>query len=672
VKILLSWLKEHVDCAVDVGMLAAALTEVGLAVDGIEKRGADAILDIDVTTNRVDCMNVRGVAREVSVIYGVPLKPLETQLEEAGPPAAEALRVTIEAPDLCPRFCARVLDVRLGPSPSWLRERLEAVGVRPISNVVDLTNYVMMELGQPTHAFDLARVPGAELCVRWAREGERLKTLDGVERTLGACIGVVAGPSEALALAGLMGGASSEVGDATRVVALEAAYWDALSIRRAARSLGMHTEASHRFERGSDPEGPVAATARLGHLLKKIGAGSVRPGLIDVHPVPRPRAKAPLRSSRLRLVLGVNVPDAKTYAILSGLGFGVGSQSVEIPTWRGDVTREIDLIEEVGRHFGVNRVPSTLPPSRRPGLLRPAQLAERRVRDVLVGAGLAEVVGYSFVSKLLEGTEGVRLANPLAEDQAVLRTSLVQPGLFEALRGNLSQGRRDVRIFELGRVFQPRPGMPHESPRLAILLAGTARPRHWSEKPRPCDFFDVRGLVELLAGTLGWDGISFEPAASLPSFLHPGRAASIHHAGVAIGWLGVVLPEFAQASELRDETVIAELSLDELIENAPKAERFQALPRQPGVVRDVSVLCERGMLARDIEAWVSSAAGPLLREVVVSDRYEGPPLPEGKLSLTLTLRYQDPERTLVSEEVQASVTDVVRALRGRGAEIRGE
>ncbi len=671
-KILLSWLREHVDFSADADKLAAALTEVGLAVDGIEKRGTDAIFDIEVTTNRVDCMNVRGVAREVSVIYGVPLKPLETQLEEAGAPSAEALRVTIEAAELCPRFCARVLDVRLGPSPAWLRERLEAVGVRPISNVVDLTNYVMMELGQPAHAFDLARVPGAELRVRWAREGEQLTTLDGVERTLGTRTGVVAGEADALALAGIMGGASSEVGEETRVVALEAAYWDPLSIRRAARSLGMHTEASHRFERGSDPEGPLGALARLGHLLRKIGAGSVRPGLIDVYPAPRPRAKASLRSSRLRLVLGVDVPDAKTYAILSGLGFGVGPHSVEVPSWRADVTREIDLVEEVGRHFGVNRVPSTVPPSRRPGLLRPAQLAERRVRDVLVGAGLAEVVGYSFVARPLEGTQAVRLANPLAEDQALLRTSLVEPGLFEALRGNSSQGRREVRIFELGRVFRPRPGMPHEQSQLAFALAGNARPRHWSEKPRPSDFFDARGLVELVAGGLGWQGLGFEPAAKLPSFLHPGRAASIQHRGSTIGWLGAVHPEFAQASELRDETVVAELSLDALVDETLKAERFQPLPRRPGVVRDVSVLCERGMLARDIESWVRESAGPLLRDVVVSDRFEGPPLPETKVSLTLTLRYQDPERTLVSEEVQASVRDIVRALRGRGAEVRGE
>ncbi len=671
-KIPLSWLKEHVDVTVDAEKLAAALTEVGLAVDGIEKRDGDAVLDIDVTTNRVDCMNVRGVAREVSVIHGVPLKPLDTRLEETGSPSAEALAVAIDAPDLCPRFCARVLDVRLGPSPPWLRERLEAAGVRPISNVVDLTNYVMMELGQPMHAFDLARMPGAELRVRWAREAEKLTTLDGVERTLGSRVGVVAGASDALALAGIMGGASSEVGDETRVVALEAAYWDPLSIRRAARSLGMHTEASHRFERGADPEAPVAATARLGHLLQKIGAGSVRPGLIDVHPAPRPRVKAKLRSSRVRLVLGVDVPDARTYAILSGLGFGVGPHSVEVPTWRSDVTREIDLVEEVGRHFGVNRVPSTLPASRRPGVLRPAQVAKRRLRDVLVGAGLIELLGYSFVSKVLDGTEGVRLANPLAEDQAILRTSLVEPGLFDALRGNLSQGRRDVRFFELGRVFQPRPGMPHEQPRLAFLLAGNARPRHWSEKPRPSDFSDARGLVELVAGAMGWQGIGIEAAAKLPTFLHPGRAASIHHAGVVIGWLGAVHPEFAQANELRDETVVAELALDGLIENAPAAERFEALPRHPGITRDLSVLCERGRLARDIESWLREAAGPLLHEVIVSDRFEGLPLAAGKVSLTLTLRYQDPERTLLGEEVQKSVSDVVRALRGRGAEIRGE
>ncbi len=668
-KILVSWLREHVDVPVPVAKLAADLTEVGLAVDGIEARGEDAILDIDVTTNRVDCMNVRGVAREVSVIYGLPMKPLDVSFEEKGSAASSALKIAIDAPDLCPRFAARVLDVTMGPSPAWLRERLEALGVRSISNVVDLTNYVMLELGQPTHAFDLAKIPGAELRVRWARAGETLTTLDGVARTLKASHGVVSGPKDALALAGIMGGASSEVSDATRTVALEAAYWDALTIRRGARALGMHTEASHRFERGADPEGPVTALARLSHLLQKIGAGTTRPGAIDVRPAPRPVVRLSLRRERQRMVLGVDVPAARAREILTGLGFGVDPVEIEVPSWRGDVTREIDLVEEVGRHFGVNRIPSTLPPATRPGLLRPAQVLERRLRDVLVGAGLSEVVSYSFVSRA--SGPSVRLQNPLADDQPVLRTSLVDPGLTDVLRLNLSHGRRDVRIFEIGRVFHPRDGqLPREVPHLAFLLAG-APARHWSQKARAADFFDASGLVTLVARALGWSELSFEKEDPQPIF-HPGRSAAVSVAGKNVGWIGELQPEFARDLGLRDETLVGEIVLTDLIAKAPAVERFVPLPTQPAVLRDLSVVCDATLPAREIGALVRRSAGPLLRDVAVSDRFEGGSLPAGKVSLTVTLRYQDQERTLTGEEVQQSVGAVVSALKARGAEIRGE
>jgi phenylalanyl-tRNA synthetase beta chain len=340
-KVPVSWLREYVDVPVEVSELADDLTLAGLAVDAVETHEGDSVLDLDITTNRVDCMNVYGVAREVAVLYGAALRPIPAEIAESGPPAAEALSVVVEAADLCPRFCARVLDVRIGPSPAWLRERLERVGVRPINTVVDLTNYVMMEMGHPSHAFDLARVPGAQLRIRWAREGERLTTLDGVERPLTARQGVVAGPESALALAGIMGGASSEVSDDTRVVALEAAYWDPLSIRRGARALGMHTEASHRFERGADPEAPPLATARIAHLLAKIGAGSVRPGLIDQYVARRPPRTIEFRPGRTDALLGVPVPPERAQAILSGLGFvireSVEGVTVSVPTWRGDV-----------------------------------------------------------------------------------------------------------------------------------------------------------------------------------------------------------------------------------------------------------------------------------------------------------------------------------------------
>jgi phenylalanyl-tRNA synthetase beta chain len=688
VKVPVSWLREFVEVPVEPERLGADLTMVGLALDGLESDGGDWILDLDVTTNRVDCMNVYGVAREVSVLYGKPLRPLALDFPEQGVPASESFGVAIEAKDLCPRFCARVLDVRLGPSPAWLRERLEKVGVRPINNMVDLTNYVMMEMGHPSHAFDLEHVPGAKLIARWARDGETLTTLDDVERRLSPRIGVVAHPDGPLAVAGVMGGGSSEVSGTTRVVALEAAYWEPLAIRRAARALGMHTEASHRFERGADYEGAARATARIAHLLAKIGAGSARPGLIDVVAAP-PAARRPrLRPARVALVLGASVPEARSREILEGLGFGCGPShgdgfEVTVPTWRGDASREIDLIEEVARHNGLGRIPSTLPEAREAGALTSAQRRERRLRDVLVAAGLNEVVGLSFVNPspleeyrtrgLLGAEQGnlVRLANPISEEQSALRNGLVVPGLLEALRVNLRQGRRDVTVFEIGRVFHPADRLAREERRLGVLLHGNLRTGQWSEKPRAADFFDLTGLLEAAAGSLGLEGLTLA-CEGAPGFLHPGQSATVALSGSKIGWAGALHPDFVRALDLREAPLVAEIRIEEMLAAMPRPVRMEPLPRFPPVLRDLSLLCDATLPSAVVLEDVRASAGPALRGVSLADRYSGPPVPAGKVSLMLSLRYQDPARTLTSEEVEASVGAVVTRLRARGIEIRGE
>lgn len=680
-RIPLSWLAEFVDVAVEPQKLADDLTLIGLAVDGIERDGPETIFDLDITSNRVDCMNVYGVARELSVLYRLPLRPLALELTESGPPAEAALDVRIESPDLCPRFSARVLDVRLGPSPAWLRDRLERVGIRPIHNVVDLTNYVMMEMGHPSHAFDLARVPGARLIARWGRPGESLTTLDGVERRLPdtPAVGVVACSGGPLALAGVMGGASSEVGADTQTVALEAAYWNPLAVRRAARALGMHTEASHRFERGADPEATARATTRIAHLLQRIGAGHARPGVIDRLAAPLAPRAAPLRRHRVSLVLGTAVPEQRADAILTGLGFKVASHpagrlEVGVPSWRGDVSREIDLIEEIGRHFGVNNVPATLPQGASAGGLKPWQVRERRVRDLLQGAGLDEVITLSFLPELpgwAGDGDAVRLANPLAEDQALLRRSLLAPGLLSSLRANERLGRRNVRLFEIGRVFLPAQPFPREERRLGILLAGDARDGHWSERGRPADLYDLGGLLDTLMERL--DLCAFERVREgAPAFLHPGKSAVLRLEKAVAGWLGELHPALAERAELKGEVYAAEVDLAPLLNSRPAAVRMEPLPRQPAVDRDVSVVCDAAAEAASFVSRARAAGGALLRAVTLADRYQGPPVPPGRVSLTLSLRYQDPARTLTSEEVDANVAGVVEALRAAGAEIRGE
>ncbi len=680
-KVPLGWLREFVSCEVEPRRLADDLTAVGLEVGAVETAGAETVLDIDVTTNRVDCMNVFGVAREVSTLYGLALRPPATEAPEAGPSADGALDVVIEATDLCGRFCARLLDVKVGPSPAWLRERLELVGIRSINNVVDLTNYVMVELGQPSHAFDLARVPGAQLVVRWSREGEALTTLDGVERRLPARVGVIAGRggSPALALAGVMGGASSEIGDDTRVVALEAAWWEPLAVRRGARALAVHTEASHRFERGADIEAGPAAIARLAHLLARIGGGTLRPGLVERRGQGRPPRTVRLRPARVNALLGTEVARLQQVRTLESLGFLVSGsgpeEEVQVPSWRLDVSGEADLAEEVGRHHGVQRIPSALPPAVRPGWLRRSQQRERRLREVLAGAGLTEVVNYAFVSGSqvdAEPSSRVRLANPLTEEQDTLRTSLLVPGLVGTLRANLRLGRRDLALFELGRVFAPADDGVREERRLAVLLTGLASPQHWSAGTRPFDLFDLKGTVELLFERLGETPPEIDRDSPLPRHLHPGRAFGLRFAGAPIGSAGALHPDLRAQWELRDEVLVLEIGIDGLLERPPGAVRFAALDRFPAVQRDLSVLCDETIAAAEVERRVRARAGKLLRSVGLIDRYAGETLPPGSLSLTLSLRFQDPERTLTSEEVQSVVDAVIEDLRGAGLEIRAE
>ncbi len=371
----------------------------------------------------------------------------------------------------------------------------------------------------------------------------------------------------------------------------------------------------------------------------------------------------------------MEVPGEKSRTILEGLGFRVepaesGGHRVTIPSWRGDVQHEADLIEEVGRHFGLDQIPSTVPPARRRGALRPSLLRARRVREILTGAGLVEVVRLSFVGQGFQAQPGVAIANPLADVEGLLRVSLVDPGLIDTLRQNLSHNQREVRIFELGRVFLPRGPAIEERTQLGILLSGSARPRHWSERPRGVDFFDAVGLIELLGARLG---LGFAVAAgAVPPFVHPGKSAVLSWGGEALGYVGALHPEVSSRDGLREEVLVIELRLDTVLEAGIEDVHVVPLPRHPGASRDLSVLVDRGVSAQQLTTWAQVAAGPLLQWVKVTDRYEGPPVPEGKVSLTLSLRYQERERTLTSEEVQASVEGVAHALRTRGAEIRGE
>lgn len=683
-KIPVSWVRDFVDLKVEASRLADDLTSVGLACDGIERFGDEAVLDLDITTNRVDAMNMYGVAREAATFYGLPLKPLDLSFAESGAPSNEILRVEIEAPELCPRFAARVFDVRVGPSPSWLKDRLELAGQRSISNIVDLSNYVMLEMGQPTHAFDLSKLRGGVLKARMARAGEVVKTLDDVDRTLTAAMGVVADAEGALAIAGIMGGASSEISDATRTVALEAAYWNPLLIRRGSKALGLHTDASHRFERGADPAAGATAILRFANLAARGAMGTARPVLIQADGAPVTARRLTLDLSCVEARLGTAVPEPEARATLTHLGFeitepdagvaahlGTGREwDVLVPTWRGDCTREVDLIEEVGRHHGLMKIARTVPPSRRAAGLTKAQRTERQLKALLSGLGYREALHVNFVSSAkCDPSQGaiVKITNPLSVEQDALRTSLVMPGLLDALERNQRHGARDIQFFETGRVFTPSPDGPIETPRVALLLSGMT-PRGWAERSRALDFFDLkRTMDEILARLAG--GAMTWTREGVPPFLHPGRSAVIHLEGKACGYLGEVHPDTIGAFSLKDRPVVAEIAFDAL--NLREGRAFTSFSRFPEVVRDLSILAPITAKAAEITALARESAGPTARNVELIDRFEGAGIPEGQVSLTLSFVFQDDARTLGSEEVEGSM-DALRASFSRaGYSVRG-
>lgn len=676
-KIPVSWVKDFVDLKVDAQQLADDLTGVGLACDGIEMFGNEAVLDLDITTNRVDAMNMYGVAREAATIYGLPLKPLPVDFSETGAPSSDVLRVEIEAPELSPVFSARIFDVRIGASPAWLKDRLELAGHRSINNIVDLSNYVMLEMGQPTHAFDLRNIRGGVLKARMAAAGEIVKTLDEVERKLSSTMGVVADAEGALAVAGIMGGASSEISDGTKTVALEAAYWNPLLTRRAAKALGMHTDASHRFERGADPAAGPTSIWRFANLAAKGGFATARPVQVQARATEMPARRLTLNLGHVDARLGAHISGEQSMRTLTKLGFEVApvdpnrdqELSVLVPTWRSDVTREVDLIEEVGRHHGLMKIARSVPPSRRAAGLTHAQVTERRVKGLLSGLGYREVLHQNFASSAKAdpslGTV-VMIANPLSVEQDSLRTSLIMPGLLEGLERNQRHGARDIQFFETGRTFNPGSDGPIETPRLALLVSGTT-PRGWAGKARARDFFDLKRTVEEILARHTNAEIVMD-REGVPPFLHPGRSVMIKLDGKIRGYLGEVHPDTIAAFALKDRPVVAEIEMDAL--SSRDALAFTSFSRFPEATRDLTVLVHKGTSAERLLVQARTIVGPLAKSIEVVDVFENETLEKiNQVSVTLAFRFGSSERTLSSDEVDAAIEQVRQSFPRHGIRI---
>jgi phenylalanyl-tRNA synthetase beta chain len=664
------WLAQYVELE-PLEVLAARLTAAGSSVEHVTESGDDAVLDVDVTGNRPDCMNHLGLAREIAVLRGVPLAPPRAEPPQTGPEATSLARVRVDEPGLCPRYSARVLEgVRVAPSPDWLRARLESIGARSINAVVDVTNFVLWELGQPLHAFDLDRLEAATIVVRRAAAREALVTLDGERRELVPDDLVIADAKRPVALAGIMGGQSSEVSPRTTRVLLESAHFDRAAVRRTAKRLGMHTDASHRFERGADPAVTVIALDRAAALLQEITGASVRAGVLDVlDPVCLERREIAFSPRRLDAFAGAAFAREDLLRWFEGLGLEVVDAAAEVwrvrvPSWRRfDLERAEDLYEEAMRVRGFDAIPAALPPIL--GSDGPETAVQRRrrlVRQHLVGQGFAETIQYAFVSlaedaayPVLRDGEGspdepIALANPLSERYAVLRRSMV-PGLVDTARFNQRRGAGAVRLFEIGHLF-----LDCEEESLGIVLGGTAG-TPW-DGARAVDLFDLKGVVDTLLEAFAAE-LSIRRAA-LPGVLSGTGAELVASSGARVGWFGQL------DCESPYPLYAAELFCRALGEGGevPKA---RVPSRFPGVAADLTFTHSVAVPWADIAATITAAAPPELHEFALKDRYQGAGVPEGAVNTTVSFRYVAADRSLEQDEVNRRQAELARRLEQRFA-----
>ncbi|HEV7893418.1 MAG TPA: phenylalanine--tRNA ligase subunit beta [Pyrinomonadaceae bacterium] len=698
-----NWLRELTDVELPPRELAERLTMAGLAVDSVKEEGDDFVLEFDLTSNRPDCLSHLGIARETAALTGARVTLPETAAKTVEGRAEEFASVRIEDEDLCPRYAARVVrGVKIAPSPEWLVKRLEAIGQRPINNVADITNFVMHEMGQPLHAFDLATLDGRRIVVRRARAGEKLKTLDGVERELDNQMLVIADASRAVAVAGVMGGEETEISGSTADVLVESAYFDPQSVRQTSKRLGLQTEASYRFERGVDYEGVRRAQDRCVALICELAGGTATEDAVDVYPKRIPPRSVSLRPRRVEELTGLSVSAEESQRILRSLGFeqadGEGERlNFGVPTWRTDVSIEEDLVEEVARVYGYDRIGVALPPSPVTGEYLSGDRRRRAARQVLTASGFNEAINISFIDEagatddsgggrfetlpgLLKNegeaeAEGegafVRLSNPIVEGARLMRPTLL-PGLLEALRHNFNRGTRNVRLFETGRVFAANDegeARPNEVEAFALVVTGHAL-EEGRATGRELDFYDLKGAVESAADAIRVGGLEFEPDSV--RHMREGQSARVTLKGEAVGTIGRLSEEVASNYKFRQPVYVAEVSLTALLASVEELSRYAPLPRFPSVVRDVSLLTDRRAGYGDMRRAVLSLGLEECRGVALVDVYEGANLPEGKRSVTLRVEYRADDRTLRDEEVDEMHARVVAALEQEfGATLRG-
>src|SRR5579864_7680975 len=648
-KIVYDWLKDFVEVKATPGELASRLALSGTNIGGIENGAHGAVIDAEVSSNRPDCLAHYGIAREVSAVYNVPLKPVSPKPKEStAGKASDAARVEIQVPELCGRFTARVIrGVKIQPSPQWLKERLEASGVASISNVVDVTNYVMLELGHALHAFDYDKVRDHRIVVRQARASEKIRTLDGIARVLapGICVICDGDGSRAVGIGGIMGGAETEISFSTKNVLIECAGFEPIAVRRAARTLKLHTEASTRFGRGADPEMAELASRRCAELILQLAGGELLSGVVDVYPGKRAAKKILLTRAELLRVMGADVPDKQIESSLSALGFApvrvdqnrgaegslLAAWECTQPSWRAEVEREIDLIEEVARVYGLDRFPARLPAARQGTARLPHYEVEARLRERLIGLGYREILTIPHVAEERDAlfrppdAQPARLANPLSEEAGVLKSTGVVT-MAAALEWNLNRGQRNVRLFEIGRHYRLHGTEAVETPVLTMGATGQACEKGLYGTAREYTFADLKGDLD----AVGAFGGGFTWSESGASWLHPARRGRISLPSGAIGEAGELSRPVAEELKLRQEVFLAELELSGLyaaVRVAKESRKYETVPRFPGVERDFSVLLSEGTRFSDVVGTIRSLNIPEIASIEAVDLFRGKNVP---------------------------------------------
>ncbi len=650
----------------------------------------DTVFNVSVTPNRSDCLSMIGMAREVAAITGKKIKLPFVKVKEFSEDIRKLTSVKIIDADLCPRYTARMLkNVKIGTSPVWLKTRLEAAGLRAINNVVDVTNFVMLEMGQPLHAFDFRFLEKGKIVVRKSKENEEFISLDGKSRKLSAGTLLICDGLKPVAIGGIMGGQNSEVKEDTQTILLESAYFNPVSIRRSSRKLSMSTDASFRFERGIDPEGVVRALNRAAQLIADLSGGIICKNYIDEYPRKVPPIKnITLRIDRIREVIGMSIGSKEVVRILRSIGMLVkqvdkGKYAVKPPTFRIDITREIDLIEEVIRLHGYDSVPATMPNAALTETnVIPRLDLEERIRELLNGSGYSEIINYSFgnptfadhllLSENDERRSLVRIKNPLTEDQSAMRSTLVY-GLLQTWKNNANNGSDDLRLFEIGRIFIRRKTgkLPYEKNMLAGLLAGNISDDLWGSK-ESADFFDLKGCLENIFFDLKLKNYQYRSANTEP-FLHPGKSCAVYLDDLPLGYLGFVHPKILEKMDIKNNAYIFEINLDILVKRWGQSILFKEISKFPAVTRDVAFVIPAALEADQMLNIVWNQYEDLLENVVIFDIYQGKEIPEGKKSIGLRFSYRAADRTLTDTEINSVHERIIRdILKLTSAKIRGE